>query len=136
MTAVENSISGLTKLALSRILEVTHRKNTMDFEAFFEDKLGGLHKAGNYRVFADIERHAGGFPRATRYRADGSTQDVTVWCSNDYLGMGQNPLVTNAMKGHRPLRSGRWRNAQHLRHQSLPRELEEELPTFTARKTR
>jgi 5-aminolevulinate synthase len=98
MTAVENSISGLTKLALSRILEVTHRKNTMDFEAFFEDKLGGLHKAGNYRVFADIERHAGGFPRATRYRADGSTQDVTVWCSNDYLGMGQNPLVTNAMK--------------------------------------
>jgi 7-keto-8-aminopelargonate synthetase-like enzyme len=78
MTAVENSISGLTKLALSRILEVTHRKNT----------------AGNYRVFADIERHAGGFPRATRYRADGSTQDVTVWCSNDYLGMGQNRLVT------------------------------------------
>jgi 5-aminolevulinate synthase len=53
----------------------------MNFEAFFEDKLGGLHKAGNYRVFADIERHAGGFPRATRYRADGSTQDVTVWCS-------------------------------------------------------
>jgi hypothetical protein len=98
MTAVENSISGLTKLALSRILEVTHRKNTMDFEAFFEDKLGGLHKAGNYRVFADIERHAGGFPRATRYREDGSTQDVTVWCSNDYLGMGQNPLVPNAMK--------------------------------------
>jgi 5-aminolevulinate synthase len=41
----------------------------MNFEAFFEDKLGGLHKAGNYRVFADIERHAGGFPRATRYRA-------------------------------------------------------------------
>ena len=70
----------------------------MDFEAFFEEKLGGLHKAGNYRVFADIERQAGGFPRATRYRADGSTQDVTVWCSNDYLGMGQNPLVTNAMK--------------------------------------
>ena len=70
----------------------------MDFEAFFEDKLGGLHEAGNYRVFADIERHAGGFPRATRYRADGSTQDVTVWCSNDYLGMGQNPLVTSAMK--------------------------------------
>jgi hypothetical protein len=70
----------------------------MNFEAFFEDKLGGLHEAGNYRVFADIERHAGGFPRATRYRPDGSTQDVTVWCSNDYLGMGQNPLVTGAMK--------------------------------------
>jgi len=70
----------------------------MDFEAFFRGELDGLHKAGNYRVFADLERHRGGFPRATRHRADGSTQDVTVWCSNDYLGMGENPAVLSAMK--------------------------------------
>lgn len=70
----------------------------MNFDAFFEDRLKGLHEAGNYRVFADLERHAGQFPAATRYRADGTNQNVTVWCSNDYLGMGQNPVVTSAMK--------------------------------------
>ncbi len=70
----------------------------MDFEQFFADRLGTLKQAGNYRVFADVERHAGNFPKATRHRSDGTTQDVTVWCSNDYLGMGQNPVVTEALK--------------------------------------
>jgi 5-aminolevulinate synthase len=69
----------------------------MDFNAFFENALDGLHDEGRYRVFADLERHNGDFPRATRYTANG-TQEVTVWCSNDYLGMGQNPKVTAAMK--------------------------------------
>jgi 5-aminolevulinate synthase len=69
----------------------------MDYEQFFTDRLTGLRDAGNYRVFADLERQAGSFPKATRYRADGSTQDVTVWCSNDYLGMGQNADVAAAM---------------------------------------
>ncbi|MDP3526636.1 MAG: 5-aminolevulinate synthase, partial [Hoeflea sp.] len=70
----------------------------MDFDRYFTSQLDTLHQAGNYRVFAELERHAGGFPRATRHRADGSTHDVTVWCSNDYLGMGQNPKVIAAMK--------------------------------------
>ena len=69
----------------------------MDFNRYFTSQLDTLHAAGNYRVFAELERHAGGFPRATRHRADGSTHDVTVWCSNDYLGMGQNAKVIAAM---------------------------------------
>jgi 5-aminolevulinate synthase len=69
----------------------------MDYTAFFTEQLDRLHDAGNYRVFAELERRMGQFPRATRYKPDGSTSDVTVWCSNDYLGMGQHPVVLKAM---------------------------------------
>ncbi|WP_186394026.1 MULTISPECIES: 5-aminolevulinate synthase [unclassified Pannonibacter] len=70
----------------------------MDFESFFAQALDGLREDGNYRVFADLKRHSGEFPKATRFREDGSTHEVTVWCSNDYLGMGQHPDVVTAMK--------------------------------------
>ncbi|MCA1242616.1 5-aminolevulinate synthase [Stappia stellulata] len=68
----------------------------MDYESFFRSEIEGLHEEGRYRVFADLERHAGQFPRATRYTGDGA-HEVSVWCSNDYLGMGQNAVVTDAM---------------------------------------
>lgn len=68
----------------------------MDYNALFKEQLDKLREDGNYRVFAELERHSGGFPKATRYRAEG-TDEVTVWCSNDYLGMGQNPQVISAM---------------------------------------
>lgn len=68
----------------------------MDYEGFFKSELEKLRSEGNYRVFANLERHRGEFPKATR-RTENGTGKVTVWCSNDYLGMGQNPAVLDAM---------------------------------------
>ena len=68
----------------------------MDYEKFFEQKLADLHDEGRYRVFADLERQRGG-TQAT-FREGGQRNDVTVWCSNDYLGMGQNEEVLDAMR--------------------------------------
>ena len=72
----------------------------MDFDGFFKAELDAVREEGRYRVFTEIERHRGRFPHATRYVGD-ETSAVTVWCSNDYLGMGQHPVVIEAM--HRVL---------------------------------
>ncbi|WP_425099399.1 5-aminolevulinate synthase [Tropicibacter sp. S64] len=69
----------------------------MDFDATFTAQLDNLRSEGNYRVFAELERQCGAFPRARSHGSD-APDEVTVWCSNDYLGMGQHPAVRQAMK--------------------------------------
>ncbi len=74
-----------------------HQVSGMDYQKFFADSIAGLKAEGRYRIFAELERHAGDFPHATSYHGT-ETDQITVWCSNDYLGMGQHPAVLNAMK--------------------------------------
>ncbi len=72
----------------------------MNYEDFFQTELDTLRTQGNYRVFANLQRQPGSFPRVMHKRAGsvgGARDEVTVWCSNDYLGMGQHPLVLEAM---------------------------------------
>ena len=68
----------------------------MDFNSLFQSQLDKLKAEGNYRVFAELERRCGSFPRAGLHK-DGETSEITVWCSNDYLGMGQHPDVVQSM---------------------------------------
>jgi 5-aminolevulinate synthase len=68
----------------------------MDYDGMFRQQLEQLRREGNYRVFAELERSSGDFPRARRYLGERASE-VTVWCSNDYLGMGQHPDVLAAM---------------------------------------
>jgi 5-aminolevulinate synthase len=67
----------------------------MDYEGFFSKRLDALRAEGRYRIFTDLERRCGRFPRAFDHRIGA---EVTVWCSNDYLGMGQHPPVLAAIE--------------------------------------
>ena len=66
----------------------------MDYDAIFKESIARLKAAGNYREFTDLERHAGEYPRATNHSIG---REITIWCNNDYLGMGQHPDVTDAI---------------------------------------
>lgn len=69
----------------------------MDYNLALDQAIARLHDEGRYRTFIDIEREKGAYPKAVWNRPDGRKQDITVWCGNDYLGMGQHPAVLSAM---------------------------------------
>ncbi|HEX4742238.1 MAG TPA: 5-aminolevulinate synthase [Caulobacteraceae bacterium] len=100
----------------------------MNYRTAFEAAVAQVRREGRYRVFADLKRHCGEFPTAAWTLPSGEQRDVTVWCSNDYLGQGQNPVVLEAM--HQALRdagagSGGTRNISGTTHHHV--ELEAEL---------
>ncbi|MDE1151933.1 MAG: 5-aminolevulinate synthase [Micavibrio sp.] len=88
-------------MSVSKLIQAspTAAKNTSlgFYESFFQNRLLDLHKEGRYRVFADLERQVGRFPKAIFRDDSGTARDVTIWCSNDYLGMGHHPKVIAAM---------------------------------------
>ena len=101
----------------------------MKYENHFTAALDKLHEEGRYRTFIDIARENGNFPHAVWKKPDGSEAPVTVWCGNDYLGMGQHPVVLQAM--HSALEavgagSGGTRNISGttVYHKALEKELE------------
>ena len=69
----------------------------MNYDRYFNRALEALHEEGRYRIFTDLARQVGRFPKALDY-SHNPPREITVWCSNDYLGMGQNQHVTTAMK--------------------------------------
>lgn len=99
----------------------------MDYKSFFQGALHQLKKDGRYRIFQDIERCVGRFPYARRH-TEKSIEEIIIWCSNDYLGMGQNPKVLEAMENalrHQGAGAGGTRNISGTNHGHVL--LEEEL---------
>ena len=99
----------------------------MDYKSAFERAVDKVRGEGRYRVFADLKRHRGAFPYATWTQTDGTERDVIVWCSNDYLGQGQNPIILEAM--HKALEdagsgSGGTRNISGTTHYHVQLEAE------------
>jgi 5-aminolevulinate synthase len=98
----------------------------MDYQSIFSEAIAALHAEKRYRVFADLERVAGRFPHAL-WRSDAGTRDIVVWCSNDYLGMGQNPAVIEAMTAtarHMGAGAGGTRNISGTNHPLVQLEAE------------
>ena len=71
---------------------------TFSYEQHFQSKIDGLKAEGRYRTFATIERMAGQFPKAMYHQPDRTQKEIIIWCSNDYLGMGQHPVVIDAAR--------------------------------------
>jgi 5-aminolevulinate synthase len=69
----------------------------VNYDNALDAAINRLHEEGRYRTFIDIERKKGQFPHAVWKKPDGTEQEITVWCGNDYLGMGQHPVVLEAM---------------------------------------
>ena len=104
----------------------------MDYKKFFSDSLNSLKKSGEYRVFKDIGRIAGSFPNA-KFNDLIKKENIVVWCSNDYLGMGQHPFVLEAIE--RAMRevgagSGGTRNISGTNHYHIALENEKTVRFF------
>lgn len=74
-----------------------NRRSQMNYDHAIDVALKRLHDEGRYRTFIDVERQMGAFPKATWHRPDGTTGEIVIWCGNDYLGMGQHPVMLEAM---------------------------------------